>query len=69
MSPAEARYALVAREMLESGDWIQPRLNHVRFYEKPPLTFWGVATSYRLFGFTEFASRLPSASPTSGRWL
>lgn len=61
MSPAEARYALVAREMLESGDWIQPRLNHVRFYEKPPLTFWGVATSYRLFGFTEFASRLPSA--------
>jgi hypothetical protein len=61
MSPAEARYALVAREMLESGDWIQPRLNHVRFYEKPPLTFWGVAISYQLFGFTEFASRLPSA--------
>ena len=61
MSPAEARYALVAREMLESSDWIQPRLNHVRFYEKPPLTFWGVAISYRIFGFTEFASRLPSA--------
>lgn len=52
---------MVAREMLESGDWIQPRLNHVRFYEKPPLTFWCVATSYRAFGFTEFASRLPSA--------
>ena len=61
MSPAEGRYALVAREMLESGDWIQPRLNRARFYEKPPLTFWGVATSYRIFGFTEFASRLPSA--------
>ena len=61
MSPAEARYALVAREMLESSDWIQPRLNHVRFYAKPPLTFWCVATSYRIFGFTEFASRLPSA--------
>jgi 4-amino-4-deoxy-L-arabinose transferase-like glycosyltransferase len=61
ISPAEARYALVAREMLESGDWIQPHFNHVRFYEKPPLTYWCVATAYRLFGFTEFASRLPSA--------
>ncbi|HEY2797837.1 MAG TPA: glycosyltransferase family 39 protein [Thermoanaerobaculia bacterium] len=61
ISPAEARYALVAREMAESGDWIQPRFNHVRFYEKPPLTFWCVGASYRLFGFTEFASRLPSA--------
>jgi 4-amino-4-deoxy-L-arabinose transferase-like glycosyltransferase len=61
ISPAEARYALVAREMLESGDWIQPHFNHARFYEKPPLTYWSVAASYRLFGFTEFASRLPSA--------
>ncbi len=61
ISPAEARYALVAREMLESGDWIQPHLNHARYYEKPPLTYWSVAASYRLFGFTEFASRLPSA--------
>ncbi len=61
ISPAEARYALVAREMLESGDWIQPHFNHVRYDEKPPLTYWCVAASCRLFGFTEFASRLPSA--------
>jgi 4-amino-4-deoxy-L-arabinose transferase-like glycosyltransferase len=61
ISPAEARYALVAREMLESGSWIQPHFNHARYYEKPPLTYWCVAASYRLFGFTEFASRLPSA--------
>jgi 4-amino-4-deoxy-L-arabinose transferase-like glycosyltransferase len=61
ISPAEARYALVAREMLESGNWIQPHFNHARYYEKPPLTYWCVATSYRLLGFTEFASRLPSA--------
>ena len=61
ISPAEARYALIAREMLESGDWIQPHFNHARYYEKPPLTYWSVAASYRLFGFTEFASRLPSA--------
>ena len=61
ISPAEARYALIAREMVESGDWIQPHFNHARFYEKPPLTYWCVAASYHLFGFTEFASRLPSA--------
>ena len=61
ISPAEARYALVAREMLETGDWITPRFNHARFYEKPPLTYWSVAAAYRLFGYTEFASRLPSA--------
>ena len=61
ISPAEARYALVAREMVESGDWIQPRFNHARFYEKPPLTYWFVGTTYRLFGFNELASRLPSA--------
>lgn len=61
ISPAEARYALVAREMVESGDWIQPRFNHVRFYEKPPLTYWCVGTAYRALGFTEAASRLPSA--------
>ncbi len=53
ISPAEARYALVAREMAESGDWIQPRFNHVRFYEKPPLTYWCVGTAYRALGFTE----------------
>jgi hypothetical protein len=61
ISPAEARYGLVAREMAESGDWIQPRFNHVRFYEKPPLTYWCVGAAYRVLGFTEVASRLPSA--------
>ena len=60
-SPAEARYALIAREMLERGDWVQPRLNGVRYYEKPPLLYWSVAASYRLFGQNEMASRLPSA--------
>ncbi len=47
--------------MLDSGNWIQPHFNHARYYEKPPLTYWCVATSFRLFGFTEFAARLPSA--------
>ena len=61
-SPAEARYALIARAMLDGGDWVQPRLNGVRYYEKPPLLYWSVAASYRLFGQTEGASRVPSAA-------
>ena len=61
-SPAEARYALIAREMLDSGDWVQPRLNGVRYYEKPPLLYWSVTASYRLFGQSEMAARLPSAA-------
>ncbi len=62
VSPGEARYALIAREMLAGGDWVQPRLNGVRYDEKPPLLYWSVAASYRLFGQTEVASRVPSAA-------
>jgi Dolichyl-phosphate-mannose-protein mannosyltransferase len=60
-SPAEARYSLIAREMVDSGDWIQPRLNHVRYDEKPPLLYWAIAASYWWFGPSDFASRVPSA--------
>jgi len=62
VSPAEARYALIAREMRAGGDWVQPHLNGVRYYEKPPLLYWSVAASHRLFGESEAASRLPSAA-------
>lgn len=65
-SPAEARYSLVAVEMLESGDWIQPRLNHVRYDEKPPLLYWAIAASYRLLGVDDFAARVPSAAAYVG---
>ena len=58
---AEARYALVAQEMLVSGDWIQPRLDTLPYYEKPPLFYWAIALSYRGFNVNEFAARLPSA--------
>ncbi len=65
-SPAEARYSLIAREMLESGDWIQPRLNHVRYDEKPPLLYWAIAACYHWLGPSEFSSRLPSAASYVG---
>ncbi len=59
--PDEGRYAEIAREMYESGDWITPRLNEVKHFDKPPFTYWLAATSYSIFGVNEFAARLPSA--------
>ena len=59
--PDEARYAEIPREMLTLGDWLTPRLNHVLYFEKPPLQYWLSAISMKLFGFHPFAARLPLA--------
>lgn len=60
-SAGEVRVALIAQEMLQRGDYLVPRLNGVRYYEKPPLMYWAVAGSYRIFGVNEFAARFPAA--------
>ena len=59
--PDEGRYAEIAREMIVSGDYITPRDNLVRYFEKPPLVYWAEAASLHLFGTNEFAVRLPAA--------
>jgi 4-amino-4-deoxy-L-arabinose transferase-like glycosyltransferase len=58
--PDEARYAELGREMLESGDWITPQLNYVKYFEKPPLVYWATAASFAALGVNELAARLPS---------
>jgi len=45
----EARYAEIAREMVESGDWVTPRLNYVKYFEKPILTYWLIAAGFKPF--------------------
>jgi 4-amino-4-deoxy-L-arabinose transferase-like glycosyltransferase len=61
MDTTESRYAEIAREMVATGDWVTPRLDlGVPFLAKPPLSFWLTATSFRAFGLSEFAARLPS---------
>ncbi len=56
----EARYAEVARKMVELADWITPWYDYgVPFWAKPPLSTWLTAASLKLFGVNEFAARLP----------
>ncbi|HEY6201256.1 MAG TPA: phospholipid carrier-dependent glycosyltransferase [Candidatus Binatia bacterium] len=57
-SPDEGRYAEVAREMVVSGDYVTPRLEGVKFFEKPPLFYWLQSAAIRLFGVNEWALRL-----------
>jgi 4-amino-4-deoxy-L-arabinose transferase-like glycosyltransferase len=61
LEPDEGRYAEIAREMVVSGDYVTPRDNWVRYFEKPPLVYWATAGSIRIFGADEFAVRLPAA--------
>src|SRR5215471_50700 len=61
LGPDEPRYAQVAREMLESRDFIVPKLGGYVWFEKPVLLYWLMAAGYSIFGVGEFAARLPSA--------
>ncbi len=61
VGPDEPRYAQVAREMFERGDWITPTLGGFDWFEKPVLLYWLQICSYKLFGVTEFSARFGSA--------
>ncbi len=58
LHPDEGRYAEIAREMAASGDFITPRLNGLKYFEKPPLQYWVTAVAYRAFGVHEWTARL-----------
>src|SRR5512139_1807509 len=57
----EGMHASTSKDMVLSGDWITPTFNGQNFYDKPVLHTWFVAISFLVFGFTEFAARLPAA--------
>ena len=59
--PDEGRYAEIAREMAVSGDWVTPRLNDLKYFEKPPFQYWAGAATFNAFGVDEWTARLPSA--------
>jgi 4-amino-4-deoxy-L-arabinose transferase-like glycosyltransferase len=61
IKPDEGRYAEIPREMAASGDWVTPRLNDLKYFEKPPLQYWATATAYTVFGEHQWTSRLWAA--------
>jgi 4-amino-4-deoxy-L-arabinose transferase-like glycosyltransferase len=65
--PDEGRYAEIAREMAVNHDYITPRNNFVRYFEKPPLVYWITSASLSIFGQNEFAVRLQAASASIGQ--
>jgi 4-amino-4-deoxy-L-arabinose transferase-like glycosyltransferase len=64
MDDVDAVQAQIARNMLESGDWVTARLNGVAYLEKAPLKYWVIAISYMIFGVHDWAARIPISLAT-----
>ena len=58
IDPDEGRYAEIPREMIASGDWLTPRLNGFKYFEKPVLQYWATAAGFSLFGESNLTARL-----------
>jgi len=61
MDDVDAVQAQIARNMLLSGDWVTAHLDGIAFLEKPPLIYWTMAVSYKIFGIHDWAARIPVA--------
>jgi 4-amino-4-deoxy-L-arabinose transferase-like glycosyltransferase len=64
--PDESRYAEIAREMTRRGEWVVPYLQGEPYLDKPPLLYWLVGLSYRVFGVHDWAARLVPALAVHG---
>jgi 4-amino-4-deoxy-L-arabinose transferase-like glycosyltransferase len=70
MDDVDAVQAQIARNMLNSGDWVTARLDGVIYLEKSPLMYWLIAISYKIFGVYDWAARIPIALSCIGlAWL
>ena len=61
MDDVDAVQAQIARNMLDSGDWVSARLNGVLYLEKSPLGYWMTVLSFIVFGVHDWAARIPFA--------
>jgi len=61
MDDVDAVQAQIARNMLDSGDWVIAHLDGVPYIEKSPLIYWLIAISFRIFGVHDWAARIPVA--------
>ena len=55
-----SQYASIAMEMVQDNSWLQVKHRHADYLDKPPLLFWLSALSFELFGFSNWAYKLPS---------
>lgn len=58
--PVESNYALTAKEMLLSGDWLSPQIYGHYWFDKPIMIYWLIALSFKFLGITDFAARFPA---------
>ena len=58
LDPDEGRYAEIPREMVATGNWITPRLDGLKYFEKPALQYWATAALYTQVGLSNWSSRL-----------
>lgn len=61
MDDVDGVQAQIARNMLDSGDWVTARLDGVQYLEKSPLIYWMIAVSYEIFGVHDWSARIPVA--------
>ncbi|CCQ57721.1 ArnT family glycosyltransferase [Crocosphaera watsonii] len=61
MDKTEPMFVEAARQMVITGDWVTPYWNGETRFDKPPLTYWLVGLSFKLFGLNEWGARIPSA--------
>lgn len=59
--PVESNYALTAKEMVLSGNWLSPQIYGTFWYDKPIMIYWLIALAFKVFGFADWVVRLPSA--------
>src|SRR5580700_2632192 len=59
MDDVDAVQAQIARNMLTSGDYVTARLDGIPYLEKSPLIYWLIAGSFKIFGATDWAARIP----------
>jgi 4-amino-4-deoxy-L-arabinose transferase-like glycosyltransferase len=64
----EGRYAEMAREVIATGDWITPRLNGIKYFEKPMLQVWVTAAAFKAFGLGEWQARLWTGLCSASYW-
>jgi len=64
MDDVDAVQGQIARNMLQSGDWVTARLDGVKYLEKSPLKYWMMAVSFLVFGVHDWAARVPIALST-----